>query len=87
MSANEKITVRVVLPVSGIAHDVKLHANLRIRDAVPTLIAMLEKQHEGGLLLSREHLLCRSGTGEVLGNPDATLESCGVRDSDLLYLV
>ena len=86
MSANEKIMIRVVLPVSGIAHDVKLHADLRIKDVVPTLIAMLEKQHEGSLLLSREHLLCNS-TGEVLGNPDATLEACGVRDSDLLYLV
>ena len=87
MKANEKITIHVVLPISGITHDVKLQSDLKIRDVIPTLVAILEKQHEGSLLLSHEHLLCRSGTGEVLGNPDATLDACGVRDSDYLYLI
>ena len=87
MSADDKILIRVMLPISGIVHDVRLPANLKVRDVVPVLAAMLEKLHEGGLLLSKEQLLCRSGTGEVFADPNATLQESGIRDSDMLYLV
>ena len=87
MNGDKKIMVRVILPVSGISHDVLLPSALRIQDVVPTLVEMLKQMHEGGLLLSGEHLLCRSETGEPLNNPEMTLEACGVRDADILYLV
>ena len=85
-STNDKIVIRLELPISGIAHDVKLPQDLKIRDVVPTLVSMLGQMHEDGLLLSDQRLLCRS-TGEPLTDPNATLKECDVRDTDILYLV
>ena len=87
MNGEKKIMVRVVLPVSGVSHDVMLPSALRIQDVVPTLVAMLEQMHEDSLLLSADHLLCRSETGEPLTDPGMTLAAAGVRDADILYLV
>lgn len=82
-----KILVRIVLPMSGIAHDVKLLPILKIRDVVPTLIQIFSQLHKDSLLLNNQPLLCLSETGEPLTDPDATIEECGIRDADILYLV
>ncbi len=84
--SNEKILVRLELPISGITHDVRLPQDLKILDVVPTLISILGQMHEDSLLLSGEHLLCKS-TGEPLSNLGATLKECDVRDADILYLI
>ncbi len=79
--------IRLVMPMSEISHDVKLPADLTVKDAVSTLLPMLKGLHSEDLLLTPNHMLCRSATGEPLSRLDETLENCGVRDADILYLV
>ena len=84
---DKKITVRLILPMSGISHDIRVPDNLRVKDFLPSAVELLKSTHKEALLLSARPTLCRSQDARQLIQLDMTLSALGVKDGDILYLV
>lgn len=87
MNSNDKIMVRIMLPVRNLSFDVRLPEDLMVKDAVPTIVEILKKVAGDELLLSGKNILCKSDSGEILSSPDMRLKDLGIKDADMLYLV
>ena len=83
---NEKVLVRVKLPMADMAYDARIPLDVSAGIAVRMLIEMFEKLRETKLPVSASPALWMAGTGRQLDS-SATLRELCVKDGDLLMIL